>query len=403
MWVLVTIAVFCGITYYFTYSKWWRKREEQDYSAPVRTDRLPDNMCIMHSFTGPQTYTLTVDTVMCSCPDWFKRRATFPPSDPRRLCKHLAKYYHRHPDNLPAELKPFEGHIAFLAEKGWGWSPRGKMETIHTSGGSAYLHFHADDSDWVNICMAGKKYGYHPDIERWAYGMAPSVGKFDLLRRMHDLPPGIPAGSITTVERKQKEPRLWMVHGVAEGVDFKAELNTRADWQRVIFGRRSISWNARNPDTNTQTKTLHLKDALNRWLADELAVARGTTAKKAEEQAEAAPVRTKLSEDEKRSRDRERKRAARAIVTTSDELEGFENVRAILDAALPDMEIGYTDRQKWFIIHTDKPTNWICRLHFNGRDKKMELNSGETLPVEGPGDLLAFQEKIVAAAALVAG
>lgn len=60
---------------------------------------------------------------------------------------------------------------------------------------------------------------------------------------------------------------------------------------------------------------------------------------------------------------------ARKVVTTKDELDGFEAIRRMLG---PDRPVAYTDTVSYFKVHfPDRPTRVICRLYFDTRKPRM--------------------------------
>lgn len=67
------------------------------------------------------------------------------------------------------------------------------------------------------------------------------------------------------------------------------------------------------------------------------------------------------------------------IVTTEEELEGFQIVKAILREGLPAERIAYRDTQSYFgILLDDNNRKPLCRLHFNSTNKYIELfNNGK--------------------------
>lgn len=63
------------------------------------------------------------------------------------------------------------------------------------------------------------------------------------------------------------------------------------------------------------------------------------------------------------------------IVTTEEEIEGFNVVRSILSEAVSPEEISYKDVERYFgILYKNNTRKWICRLYFNSAKKSITIS-----------------------------
>mgnify|MGYP004544140077 CR=1 FL=1 len=62
------------------------------------------------------------------------------------------------------------------------------------------------------------------------------------------------------------------------------------------------------------------------------------------------------------------------VVTTEDELEGFNIVRSILSEVVSAEEISYKDVERYFgILYQNNTRKWVCRLYFNSAKKSITI------------------------------
>lgn len=62
------------------------------------------------------------------------------------------------------------------------------------------------------------------------------------------------------------------------------------------------------------------------------------------------------------------------FLTTEDEMEGFQIIKAILREVIPAKRIAFRDTQSYFgILLDDNNRKPICRLHFNSSNKYLEI------------------------------
>ena len=89
------------------------------------------------------------------------------------------------------------------------------------------------------------------------------------------------------------------------------------------------------------------------------------------------------------------------IVTTEEELEGFQIVKAIVREKLPASRIAYRDTISYFgILLDDNNRKPICRLHFNGIKKYVEFfdkgkDSSEKVLIDSLDDIYLHKERLL--------
>ncbi len=90
------------------------------------------------------------------------------------------------------------------------------------------------------------------------------------------------------------------------------------------------------------------------------------------------------------------------IVTTEEEIEGFQIIKAILREVLPANRIAYRDTQSYFgILLDDNNRKPLCRLHLNSNNNKhIELfhngkDSGEKRPLNSLEDIYSHKEDLL--------
>jgi predicted type IV restriction endonuclease len=93
------------------------------------------------------------------------------------------------------------------------------------------------------------------------------------------------------------------------------------------------------------------------------------------------------------------------IVTTQEELDGYNIVKAILRQKLDVKRIVARDTQSYFgVLLDDNNRKPLCRLHFNAKQKYLgvfDAEKNETRhPIEGIDDIFAFSEALLITAAL---
>lgn len=88
------------------------------------------------------------------------------------------------------------------------------------------------------------------------------------------------------------------------------------------------------------------------------------------------------------------------IVTTEEELEGFQIVKAIMRERIPSSRIAYRDTLSYFgILLDDNNRKPLCRLHFNTANKYIETfhngkDSGEKVLLNDLDEIYNFREEL---------
>ena len=89
------------------------------------------------------------------------------------------------------------------------------------------------------------------------------------------------------------------------------------------------------------------------------------------------------------------------IITTEEELEGFQIVKAIVREKVPASRIAYRDTISYFgILLDDNNRKPICRLHFNGVKKYIEFfdkgkDSSEKVLLDSLDDIYIHKERLL--------
>ncbi len=89
------------------------------------------------------------------------------------------------------------------------------------------------------------------------------------------------------------------------------------------------------------------------------------------------------------------------IITTEEELDGFQIVKAILREKISSERIAYRDTQSYFgILLDDNNRKPICRLRFNGSQKYMELfhngkNNSEKVAIDTLEDIYNYKAELL--------
>lgn len=90
------------------------------------------------------------------------------------------------------------------------------------------------------------------------------------------------------------------------------------------------------------------------------------------------------------------------FVTTEDEMEGSQIVKAILREVLPASRIAFRDTQSYFgILLDDNNRKPLCRLHFNSANKYIELfqngkDNGEKKILTSLEDIYNYKKELLA-------
>ena len=131
--------------------------------------------------------------------------------------------------------------------------------------------------------------------------------------------------------------------------------------------------------------TSYFNDTINNRLKTALDINEGKATQPKEE-----PTDTELiEEDENR------------IITTDEELEGFQIIKAIIREKVPASRIAYRDTISYFgILLDDNNRKPICRLHFNGAKKYIEFfdkgkDSSEKVLIDNLDDIYTHKERLL--------
>ncbi|NGY36949.1 restriction endonuclease [Flavobacterium sp. XN-5] len=91
------------------------------------------------------------------------------------------------------------------------------------------------------------------------------------------------------------------------------------------------------------------------------------------------------------------------FITTQDEIEGSQIVKAILREILPATRIAFRDTQSYFgVLLDDNNRKPICRLHFNSGNKYIELfnngkDNGEKKPISSLDEIYDYKAELLGA------
>ena len=90
------------------------------------------------------------------------------------------------------------------------------------------------------------------------------------------------------------------------------------------------------------------------------------------------------------------------FITTQEEIEGSQIVKAILRESIPSSRIFFRDTQSYFgILLDDNNRKPLCRLHFNSANKHIELfhngkDNGERQLLQSLDDIYKFKKELLA-------
>jgi len=89
------------------------------------------------------------------------------------------------------------------------------------------------------------------------------------------------------------------------------------------------------------------------------------------------------------------------FITTEEEIEGSQIIKAILREVIPANRIFFRDTQSYFgILLDDNNRKPLCRLHFNSSNKYVELfhngkDNGEKQPLQSLDDIYKFKQELL--------
>lgn len=134
-----------------------------------------------------------------------------------------------------------------------------------------------------------------------------------------------------------------------------------------------------------------VKKSLNQWLSDKVSSRLKSALDKEVEsdKAEAQKIEEKIEETTKKN-----------IETTEEELEGYMIVKGILRQRIDVSRVHYRDTQSYFgILLDDNNRKPICRLHFNGNKKYIEVfdaeKHGTRYEIDSLDDVYAYNDALL--------
>ena len=142
----------------------------------------PDNFEEYFSIWSGETYLVNLGQLICSCPDFTKRRFNFEKTDPRRICKHLLDrfktedYFNNQDDLIKEVLESGRVDTEFYTLQ------------INNNTRIAFIY---GNTEWVNVYCRNRKpndkygiytgkfneYGLTRSGKYWSYGKAPPGSK----------------------------------------------------------------------------------------------------------------------------------------------------------------------------------------------------------------------------------
>ena len=131
--------------------------KKQKHSADHRSS---STAYTVPSFTEPGvSYSVILNDMTCTCPDWEKRRRNFPKNDIRRMCKHLVCTWSK----VGAQsLGEFSGIVGRYATLGWG-IPLDKKPVSVNNDVCAIATLEPPrgaEGQWYDISLNGDHYAY---------------------------------------------------------------------------------------------------------------------------------------------------------------------------------------------------------------------------------------------------
>ncbi len=126
----------------------------------------------------------------CTCERWTKTCVTFPVSDLRRVCRHIAKAIVSRQDQYGIDLEKWALRILSSMSLGQSFGVCRFFESaIFSNGESQFLAIYDTETGWANLYdERGGVYGYSARGNRWSFGEGPEhplVLKKDLRPWMH--------------------------------------------------------------------------------------------------------------------------------------------------------------------------------------------------------------------------
>jgi hypothetical protein len=295
---IIVIAVIIGIIIYAI----TRKRHTSSTITSQLADKPSSSVMsklqgtiIVESFSDPgKTYTVNINNLSCSCPDYGENRSKFSLDDPRRLCKHLMETLAKG-KNVPSSVAPIKQIIdRFARQRHKGFPIYDHRITTSIDGRNLEIladtiDEKGDDVSWIGIIYDGHYYTYGAEIGKWVTsrtdvtpGPPPNekeiveviknnISKFD--------PKPWPETCIKTLYRN-KGKQQYSIKGevrinnqvmyVGNGFILWAYLNYDSESFSVpVSDYFSIVVNFKANRFNFPDRTKHMEKAVIKWLTDE--------------------------------------------------------------------------------------------------------------------------------------
>lgn len=157
-------------------------RKIQSGTSPLFVPKI-DSKCdaeiSVRSTMGDETYLVNCARIHCTCEDFKKRRASYSPEDPRRVCKHIFRQFEK--SNLE---QLFDDLTWALLKSG---KNSGRILVAELESGVRFAVSRVPGSDWVNVITRTRRkgekgghfsgpygeFGFSVSENRWSYGSGP--------------------------------------------------------------------------------------------------------------------------------------------------------------------------------------------------------------------------------------
>jgi hypothetical protein len=154
-----------------------------DFSkTPITLDFMPEKISEFRKEyevegSSDSKYKIMLKDLQCTCPDFIKRRSHYPPTDIRRVCKHMARLIINLKINTKISKNSMtQAFIRVAAGSGKGVYRFDKFYEIKINDevkgpNPFYILLPAEEKIWAEVLFFGKRsyenYGYHLKEKRW--------------------------------------------------------------------------------------------------------------------------------------------------------------------------------------------------------------------------------------------
>ncbi|MBI9112266.1 hypothetical protein [Maridesulfovibrio ferrireducens] len=364
------------------------------FSSSVGKDRessgvsFSSKMHKVESFTTPGVhYNVDLENMSCDCIDWVTRRSGYSINDPLRVCKHLSFC-----TGLPKHSAPNRYSKPRAA----------KMEEQSPHHGNRKMYM-LDKGAWytknsrfkeLNVETRQGSYTYCLTHNSWKGGNVPK-NELKIIREIFSLPEDLPTGAVQTVEQKFLNTSEIEVCGKVEGEKIVAIINYNKSslWHQIKFNRKQMFCYTKTESLHTSQNYslqssrvhnfLHLEKAITNWV-----IAEKVKAREIVYPAEHAPKKPAmerkpiLSEEDLKTRQRERKRAMRSKPVTPEALDSFKELKSVIDPMLKEgSKLVPLDRKKYYVAGFNSG-GWLCHWHYKTKNKYIEIYGQEKIVVD---------------------